>query len=209
MSFLNFISEEYRRYLPVTLMLIGGLLLVYVGWVYTDMSLTQRSLAREFEEQQKQAAAQPSAVAVADDGLTRISIPKIDVEAIVLDGTSHKQLAKGPGRILDTAIPGANGNSVITAHRDTYFRKIGDLQTGDPVIVQRNGREYRFEVTGRKVVEPTDLSVLRQTQTPQLTLITCYPTYYIGPAPERLVVFSKLVEERPLTAPAQAASAGQ
>jgi sortase A len=58
--------------------------------------------------------------------------------------------------------------------------------------VQRNGKEYHYEVTGKKIVKPDDVSVLKPTQSSQLTLITCYPTYYIGPAPERLVVFSRL-----------------
>src|SRR5262249_13937678 len=85
------------------------------------------------------------------------------------------------------------GNAVITAHRDTFFRHIFELEKGDEINIQRDGQVYRYEVTGKKVVAPTDLSVIRPTPDAQLTLITCYPTYYIGPAPERLVVFSKLV----------------
>ena len=64
------------------------------------------------------------------------------------------------------------------------------------VLVQREGKTFRYQVVGKKIVEPDDMSVVRPVKDSQLTLITCYPTYYIGPAPKRLVVFSKLVGEQ-------------
>ena len=89
-------------------------------------------------------------------------------------------------------MPGSIGNAVITAHRDTFFRHIFELSQGDEIVIHRGGQVYHFQVTGKKVVKPEDVSVLKPTSDAELTLITCYPTYYIGPAPERLVVFSKL-----------------
>jgi sortase A len=115
----------------------------------------------------------------------------------VVEGTSRKALRVGPGRLKNTAMPGDADNSVITAHRDTFFRHIYRLSKGDEVLVRRNGELMKFEVTGKKIVDPNDVSVLKKTKRAQLTLITCYPTYYIGPAPERLIVFSKLVERGP------------
>jgi sortase A len=91
-------------------------------------------------------------------------------------------------------MPGQTGNAVITGHRDTFFRHIYELVKGDKIQVRRAGSVFTYEVTGKKIVMPEDVSVIRQTPDPQLTLITCYPTYYIGPAPKRLVVFSKLVD---------------
>ncbi len=128
-----------------------------------------------------------------DDGLTRVSIPKIHLDAIVVEGTGHRQLLLGPGHMPDTPMPGDIGNSVITGHRDTFFRHIYELQKGDTIEVQRRGHLYTYQVTGKKVVKPEDLSVLSQGSDHRLTLITCYPTYYIGPAPDRLVVFGELV----------------
>src|SRR5205085_6619341 len=113
---------------------------------------------------------------------------------VVVEGTTRKKLLVGPGHLTDTPEPGANGNSVISAHRDTFFRHIYELKKGDSILVQRAGREYRYEVTGKKIVQPDDISVIKPTTDAQLTLVTCYPTYYIGPAPERLAVFSKLME---------------
>lgn len=202
-----------RRWLPVTLMLVGVLLLTYVISQYAGMYIEQRRLAQQWQEENARAAAAhinpQSAPVVVDDGLTRISIPKIDLDAVVVKGTSRRQLAIAPGHLKETATPGENGNAVITAHRDTFFRHIYELRKGDNIFIRRRGEVYKFEVTGKKLVTPEDVSVLRRTKDPRLTLITCYPTYYIGPAPERLVVFSKLIERSPDVPPeSQTASTG-
>ena len=185
---------DWKHYLSPVLMVLGVLLLAYVSTQYYQMHREQQRLRAVWEQQQR---VQPSAFAKTqpgpDDGLIRLEIPKIDLSAIVVDGTTRRQLKLGPGRIIGTPLPGEPGNAVISAHRDTFFRHIYELKAGDEINVQRNGQSLKFTVTGKKIVDSDDLSVLRQTQDPQLTLITCYPTYYIGPAPQRLVVFSKLV----------------
>ncbi|MCU1287278.1 MAG: hypothetical protein JWO13_3628 [Acidobacteriales bacterium] len=185
----------WKRYISTVLIIVGGLMLSYVASQYYGMYSEQKRLAQEWEQQnshpQNSAATQQP---VRHDGLIRVSIPKINLDAIVLDGTTRKQLKNGPGRVIGTALPGEIGNSVITAHRDTFFRHIYELAKGDSILVQRNGETLRFEVTGKKIVEPDDVSVLKQSDDSRLTLITCYPTYYIGPAPQRLVVSSKLSE---------------
>jgi sortase A len=175
----------------VVLMLLGAVILFYVGSQYWTMYAEQRRLAQEWEQQQHLASHNPALV---QDGLTRMSIPRINLNAVVVEGTSHKALLRGPGHLSDTPAPGDPGNSVISAHRDTFFRHIYELSKGDVVNIQRNGRSYNYEVTGKKVVDPSDLSVLKPSPDARLTLITCYPTYFIGPAPERLVVFTKLME---------------
>jgi sortase A len=200
--------EDVRRYWPIVLMLLGAVLLVYVGTQYATMYVEQKRLAAEFERQLVQpadAGAIASRVSDPELNLTKLLIPKIDLESMVVEGTSRKALLVGPGRITNTALPGETGNSVITAHRDTFFRRLVELQNGDHIQVRRGGKLYTYEVTGKKVVKPTDISVLRQTADPQLTLITCYPTWFIGPAPERLVVFSKLVDQSDATHSADAA----
>lgn len=175
-------------------------MLIYVGSEYATTYLEQRRLARQWQEQQERLESQPKQTssnepAVADNGLMRLSIPKINLDAFVVEGTTYKKLKLGPGRMVDTALPGDVGNSVITAHRDTFFRHIYELKKGDEIVVQRSGKKFRYEVTGKKIVDPADMSVTKQSKDKRLTLITCYPTYYIGPAPERLVVFSKLADD--------------
>src|SRR5213593_1252526 len=90
------------------------------------------------------------------------------------------------------AVSSEPGNSVLAAHRDTFFRHISELKAGDDIFVERHGQQYHFVVTGKRIVHPADFSVLDTTSEARLTLITCYPVYFIGPAPERLVVFAKL-----------------
>lgn len=192
------VHAQWKSYVSPVLMLLGAVLLLYVGSEYYDMHREQQRLQAEWTAQQKATATETRTEnKPVDDGLIRLAIPKIDLSAIVVDGTTRKQLKNGPGRIIGTPLPGEAGNSVISAHRDTFFRHIYELKAGDEIDVQRNGKALKFEVTGKKIVDPDDLSVLKQTEDPQLTLITCYPTYYIGPAPQRLVVFSKLVTESP------------
>ena len=186
-----------RPRLSVGLMLIGVALLGYVGSEYWAMHREQQSLHRQWEEQQQRpfATATPNPAVVKDDGLTRVSIPKIGLDVIVVEGTNHRALRLGPGHLKETPAPGEAGNSVISAHRDTFFRHIYELTNGDEIQVRRSGHTYAFQVIGKKIVKPDDLSVVKNTPDARLTLITCYPIYYIGPAPERLVVFSKLIGE--------------
>src|SRR3954470_24032425 len=102
------------------LMVLGAILLGYVSWQYGSMYFEQRSLAREWERQQHQAqsseaSAQPQNAAT-DDGLTRLSVPKISLDSVVVEGTSHHALLLGPGHLKETPAPGASGNSVIPGH---------------------------------------------------------------------------------------------
>lgn len=193
--------REWRTYIPALLMVAGILLLAYVGSEYFAMYREQRSLAAEWVQQENERArevAQSNTKRTAlKDGIIRLQIPKIDLDAYVLEGSGHKQLKLGVGRITTTALPGENGNAVVTAHRDTFFRHIVELKKGDEIIVRRNGERLVFQMTGNKIVKPSDVSVLQPTPDPTLTLITCYPTYYIGPAPERLIVSSRLVSRGP------------
>jgi sortase A len=176
-------------------MLIGTGVLGYVGSEYWAMYHEQKVLQREWQEQQRNITSTRTNVKAVqqDDGLTRVSIPKINLDVIVVEGTNHRALRVGPGHLKTTPAPGEVGNSVISAHRDTFFRHIYELVKGDEIQVRRGGRTFTFQVTGKKIVEPSDVSVLKNSPDARLTLITCYPTYYIGPAPQRLIVFSKLV----------------
>jgi sortase A len=180
----------------------------YAGFEYLGLYRGQKELAQQWQQQQQRAAEDPASAAsskAGDDGLTRITSAKIDLDAIVVEGISHRQLNLGPGHLPETPEPGEAGNSVISAHRDMFFRHIYELGKGDEIVVQRNGRAFKFAVTGKKIVMPDDVSVLRPTPQPTLTLITCYPIYYIGPAPKRLIVTAELVGKD--EAPASTANA--
>jgi sortase A len=203
-------NRSPRSLLALALMIVGAIMLAYVGGQYWGMFHRQNQLAHQWEQQAAQLNVPGHAQLSPEDMLTRVVIPKINLDAIVVEGASRKDLSDGPGHMRETAMPGQPGNAVITAHRDTFFRHIYELNRGDEIIIRRAGQSFKYEVTSKKIVMPDDLSVIRQTNDPQLTLITCYPTYYIGPAPKRLVVFSRLVESsEPGVAQTAARSTGE
>jgi len=198
-----------KKVMSLALVILGIALLGYVGSEYWGMYRSQKNLEAEWERQATAVSTPEHPVLSPDQMLTRVVIPKIGLDAIVVEGASRKALSEGPGHMKETANPGENGNAVITGHRDTFFRHIYELTKGDRVQVRRNGKTFTYEVTGKRIVLPEDISVIKPTHDPQLTLITCYPTYYIGPAPKRLVVFSKLVDSTDdLPQHRQAAQAG-
>src|SRR5437588_4353632 len=184
--------RQSRRQLLSQLFVIAGLgLLTYVLIQYASMYAGQKQVQQRWAQQNSSSPV--STPAASDDGLTRLSIPRISLDAVIVEGISYRKLAIAPGHIKGTPAPGEAGNSVISAHRDTFFRHIYELNDGDEIQVLRDGHTFTFQVTGKKIVTPNDLSVLKKTSDTRLTLITCYPVYYIGPAPKRLVVFSRLV----------------
>ena len=183
-----------REAVSLLLLVLGLALTGYVASQYWGMYRGQRQLQAQWEKQLTIATTPGLPQLSSSEMLTRVSIPKINLDAIVVEGATPKQLAIGPAHITETAFPGETGNAVITGHRDTFFRHIYELQKGDIIFVRRNGEVFKYEVTGKRIVKPEDVSVLKPSADAQLTLITCYPTYYIGPAPDRLVVFSRLVD---------------
>jgi len=183
--------DRLKRLWPSLLIVAGVALLIYVGSQYATMYAAQRRLTQQWQQQNLQLPVQPAGLVTT---LTRLTVPAIKLDAVVVEGVNRKDLLMGPGHLPDTPEPGQAGNAVISAHRDTFFRHLHELKKGDYIVVQRAGRQFRYEVTGKKILQPDDVWVTKATPDSQLTLLTCYPTYYIGPAPERLAVFSKLVD---------------
>ncbi len=178
------LARGSRRRIIVSYVLfsVGGALCTYVAGSYAWMYGEQVKLLRQWKAQNATRQAE----------LTKLSIPRIQLRDVVLEGISTSSLLSGPAHMTGTAAPGANGNTVIAGHRDTFFRRIHSLTYGDDVYLSNGGKQYHYVVKSRRIVEPTDLSVLGQTLDPELTLITCYPTHAIGPASRRLIVVAKL-----------------
>jgi sortase A len=122
----------------------------------------------------------------------RLEIPRIGLSVMVLEGTSVQALARGVGHIEGTSLPGTIGNSGLAAHRDTFFRRLGELQVGDDVWVRTLDGPYRYIVDETMIVAPSAVEVLDDVGKPVLTLVTCYPFGYIGSAPKRYVVKAAL-----------------
>jgi LPXTG-site transpeptidase (sortase) family protein len=124
--------------------------------------------------------------------LGRIEIPRVGVSAIVEDGESDSTLAESVGHVPGTALPGERGNSGLAAHRDTYFRDLEDIQNGDEIYFTTATAIFKYRVDKVSIVDPSDVSVLAASSDSRLTLITCYPFHYFGPAPKRFVVTARL-----------------
>ncbi|HXE11111.1 MAG TPA: class D sortase [Bryobacteraceae bacterium] len=123
----------------------------------------------------------------------RVEIPRLHLSAIVRQGVDHRTLATAVGHVPSTQAPGDIGNFAIAAHRDTLFRALKDIKIGDTVKFQAPDRTYAYQVSSTQIVKPSDVSVLRpQGNQRLLTMITCYPFYYVGSAPKRFIVTAKL-----------------
>jgi sortase A len=181
---------KYRRPVAFLFLTIGLLLSIHVAHSYASMMASQRQLSEQWQQQQRSPSAPPLATS-----LTRVSIPKINLDVMVVEGTSHSSLLGGPGHLDDTPAPGESGNSVIAGHRDTFFRHLGDLGRGDDIFVRRAGHAYHYVVKSKEIVQPNDVAVVKPSPQNRLTLITCYPAYYIGPAPQRLVVIAEPIDD--------------
>jgi|SRR5579872_705525 len=125
---------------------------------------------------------------LAGDVVGRLEIPRLNLSTVVFEGADPEVLQRGAGHLPGSALPGDRGNTVLAAHRDTFFRSLRGIRVGDVVRIRRPKRDSAYIVQSARVVEPNEVDVLMPTQEPALTLITCYPFRFIGPAPERFVV---------------------
>jgi sortase A len=123
----------------------------------------------------------------------RLSVPRLHLSAMVREGIDRNTLQLAIGHIPATALPGQPGNVGVAAHRDTFFRGLKDVRTGDEIHFSTLSGDFRYEVESRLIVEPDNVGVLAPSSEKVLTLVTCYPFSYIGSAPRRFVVRARQV----------------
>src|SRR5262249_12296586 len=121
--------------------------------------------------------------------------------ATVLEGSDDGTLDKAAGHIEETPFPGQPGNVGIAGHRDTTFRAVRNLRSGDPLELTTSDYVYRYMITRTFIVEPEDVYVLDPGARPMLTLVTCYPFEFIGHAPHRYIIQAVLVDRTERSAP--------
>jgi sortase A len=127
------------------------------------------------------------------ESLAVLRIPALHLEVPVLEGTDEVTLNRGVGRIAGTSLPGQGGNIGIAGHRDGFFRRLKDIRTGDAIELVTISQTDVFVVDQVRITSPADVSVLRpRTKHSSLTLVTCYPFYFVGPAPSRYIVEASL-----------------
>lgn len=189
---------------------VAILALGYVGYALADANLYQAYEAWRFERALKSVEpaagsveqVHPSplpALAGADhariesaapkgSSLGQIAISSIGLTAMIEEGDDRKTLRRAVGHLPGTPLPGQQGNVVLAGHRDTFFRPLRNIHKGDEITVTTLDGSYRYRVNFTEVVEPHDTEVLDNSDQAVLTLVTCYPFYFVGPAPKRFIV---------------------
>jgi sortase A len=125
-----------------------------------------------------------------------LRIPALSLVAPVYSGTSSSELNRGVGHVQGTAPLGSRGNAAIAGHRDGFFRALGRIKLGQMLYVETLSGTRRYRVTETRIVAPADVSVLAPTARTAITLVTCYPFYFVGPAPRRFIVRAELFPDR-------------
>jgi sortase A len=191
-----------RRQLGIALVISGGLLLSFAGGRYALGAVRADQARTEWDAMQaKQAVALAQSAAPRADAhatiatgapVARLLIPRIGLDAIVLEGVDGDELNAGPGHLPGSAFPGDLGNAVISAHRDRHFSHFDALNVGDTVTTQTAGASTNWVIVAKRVIDKNDPALFR-TSDATLTLTTCWPIRYLGTAPERLIVTAKRV----------------
>ena len=177
------------------------LLLGYCGFVLVDAWVFQRRANRTLQQLLDTRGPGDASVqlrtvrttlvtpAIAASGLIgRIEIPRLKLSAIVIEGDDSKTLRRAVGHITGSPLPGQMGNVALTGHRDTFFRPLRNIRRDDTIVVTTLQGEYRYRVQSTRIVSQNDVAVLGSTGDERLTLVTCYPFYFVGSAPDRFII---------------------
>ena len=124
----------------------------------------------------------------------RLAISRLGISVMVMEGDSEIMLRRAAGHIVGTAAPGQPGNVGIAAHRDSFFRPLRNIRDDDVITLTTPGGEFRYRVVSTSIVRPDDVSVLDSDSHEILTLVTCYPFYFVGPAPDRFIVRAERID---------------
>jgi len=183
------------RALRLWLLCLGQWMLLGFGLGCLGMYAYETVEARRFQAEQtaafeRDARAQIAPAVVKQGGLVgMLDVPRLRLSTPVIEGDDTRALRRAVGHLPDTPMPWDRGNSAIAGHRDGLFRPLKNVKVGDQIRFRTTREEFRYRVTKTTIVRPDDLSVLApQSEPATLTLITCYPFYFVGSAPERFVV---------------------
>jgi sortase A len=191
------LANSIIRWSRNALLMIGLLMLSYVGYALLDARLYQDEQSRRFEEELKETKlprAKSPGVAVSEGStLGRIEINSVGLTSMILEGTEEETLRRAVGHIRSTPLPGQGGNVALAGHRDTYFRGLRDIRINDEITLTTLSGSYRYRVDATKVVKPEETEVLKDNGAETLTLVTCYPFNFVGAAPKRFIVRARRI----------------
>lgn len=199
-----------KKLIPFLLIIGGTLIILFSVWQIWQSNQMQASAIQEAKEKitsssQKQQQEQDNAPEEmnfedyqAEDGdvMGILKIPSLDRELPIIAGVDEDELKRGVGHYPGTAYPGQDSQVVLSGHRDTVFRKFGELEIGDRFIVEMEYGSFEYIIEESEIVSADDLTVINpdKYEDEMLTVTTCYPFRYIGDAPDRYILYAKPVE---------------
>jgi LPXTG-site transpeptidase (sortase) family protein len=182
----------WLRHLHRIFYTVGILSLAYCVVVIFEAALAQSRAREILHDLQVQFASAPARTIPATPApgavLASLESPRIGLSVMVLEGTDKRTLRLGAGHLPGSALPWQGGNVVIAGHRDTFFRSLRDIRVGDQLYLTSPEGRHRYQIVWARVVLPKETQALEPTPEASLTLVTCYPFAYVGPAPDRLVI---------------------
>jgi len=184
-----------RRVLGALCTVAGALLAAIAGLNYLRGSVAQAQARGAWRELDSLGLSLSAETYAAHPGLpvARLRIPSIGLDQIVVEGVGPRELNAGPGHFPGSALPGGAGNAIISAHRDRHFRRFDELAAGDTVITETMDHRVTWRIARRTVVAK-DERVLFLSPRTELTLTTCWPVRYFGPAPDRLILVAEPID---------------
>ncbi|OLS41492.1 class D sortase [Bacillus sp. MRMR6] len=184
--------------LPLLFISLGLIIFAIGAWQIIDTKLQSNASLKEAKELVGKVQSDPKPASAEKDkpkfgdtvGL--LTIPKIKAELAIVEGTDPNDLAKGVGHYTGSYFPGENGQIVLSGHRDTVFRRLGELKIGDKFEIQMPDGVYTYEISHTKIVEADDRTIITlQDEEEELIVTTCYPFSYVGDAPQRYIIYAK------------------
>lgn len=213
MEKMNIIAYRLAIALMTAIALFSAFLITYASRQLSQQSTQIKNTLLAWDEQAVTASSTVDLNAIVSDSdseslsslsegkdiIGKLTIPSWNQSYAIVEGTDEAQLNKGVGHYEGSVLPGSVGNSVLAGHRDSVFRRLGDLKPGDELIVEIRGGTCTFRMSSSRIVDSDDRSLSLAADKPVLTLITCYPFRYIGNAPKRYLLTAELVSKRPLS----------
>ena len=196
------LDRVQRRRVGAAITVFGSALLAFAATRYTAGAMRADEARRQWDAAEASAAVataraaawspEHSVALVTGAPVAHLIIPRIGLDAIVLEGVDGDELNADPGHVPGSALPGEAGNAVISAHRDRHFSHFAELQLGDTVTTETRGKRTQWVIVARRVIDKNAPALFRTTDA-TLTLTTCWPIRYLGSAPDRLILTAKPV----------------
>lgn len=192
---MNFANQVRTRRRPIVqsclrlafyiFLALGLLAAGYAGYVIADARTYQAIQLRKFAHEVP--SVEPH-FPVTGEAVGELQIPRLALRAVILQGDSPQVLSRGVGHLPNTPMAGEQGNVGLAGHRDSFFRSLGQIRTGDLITLRTSKGEFDYQVESTLIVSPENTEVLASSERSELTLVTCFPFNYVGAAPHRFVV---------------------